>query len=259
MKITVCQLDNRSTAREEVWSLLAAHVESARPDLLVLPEMPFSDWLANDRPTPDAADRWAAAVAEQHRVLTEIEGWNAGAVLGTRPILRDGTSRRNEVFVATDGQPARGIREKYYLPDEAGYWEASWYDRGALEFPQTRVAGASIGVQVCTELWFFEWARRLGREGADIVAVPRATPRTSTSKWLAGGRSAAVTSGAFCVSSNLGSPLDDAEGFGGCGWIIDPEGNVLATTSEDDPFATVEIDLADARAAKSTYPRYVAE
>jgi N-carbamoylputrescine amidase len=259
MRITVCQLDNRSTVRDEVRSLLAAHVESARPDLLVLPEMPFSDWLANSRPGSDAADQWAAAVAEQQRVLTEVERWSAGAILGTRPILRDGTSRRNEVFVAIDGQPAQGVREKYYLPDEAGYWEASWYDRGALQFPLTQIAGASVGVQVCTELWFFEWARRLGHEGADIVAVPRATPRTSTSKWLAAGRSAAVTSGAFSVSSNLGSPRDDADGFGGCGWIIDPEGNVLATTSEDDPFATVDIDLAEARAAKSTYPRYVAE
>ena len=258
MRITVCQLDNRRAVRDEVLSLLAAHVESARPDLLVLPEMALSDWLAHDQPTSDAADRWAAAVEEHSRILSQVARWNA-AVLGTRPVLRDGRSRRNEVFVSGSGQAPHGIREKYYLPDEEGYWEASWYDRGPLEFALTQIADASVGVQVCTELWFFEWARRLGREGADIIAVPRATPRTSTSKWLAGGRSTAVTSGAFCASSNLGSPRDDPHGFGGCGWIIDPEGNVLATTSEDDPFTTVEIDLADARAAKSTYPRYVAE
>jgi N-carbamoylputrescine amidase len=42
------------------------------------------------------------------------------------------------------------------------------------------------------------------------------------------------------------------------GWIIGPEsGDVLGVTSEGLPFLTLEIDLAAADLAKSTYPRYV--
>ena len=41
--------------------------------------------------------------------------------------------------------------------------------------------------------------------------------------------------------------------------IISPEGDVLAQTSEDTPFATVDIDPEIARLSKLTYPRYVAE
>jgi N-carbamoylputrescine amidase len=88
---------------------------------------------------------------------------------------------------------------------------------------------------------------------------PRATLAPSADKWLAGGRAAAVVSGAYCVSSNFTGPTaGDLDPWGGLGWIIEPEeGGVLATTSEDAPFRTIEIDRAVADAAKRTYPRYV--
>ena len=41
--------------------------------------------------------------------------------------------------------------------------------------------------------------------------------------------------------------------------MIDPEGEVLATTSFDDPFATVEVDLGFSERSRSTYPRDVPE
>ena len=91
------------------------------------------------------------------------------------------------------------------------------------------------------------------------ICVPRATPHKSVQRWLAGGRAAAVCAGAFCLSSNLWTPPGGKVDCGGLGWIISPEGDVLAQTSEDSPFATVDIDPQFARQAKSTYPRYVAE
>ena len=106
---------------------------------------------------------------------------------------------------------------------------------------------------------FFEWARHYARSRADLLCVPRATPHGSTDKWLAGGQAAAVCSGAYCLSSNLWAPEGGAENLGGLAWIIDPEGEVLATTDLDNPFATAEIDLDLARQSKSTYPRYVPE
>lgn len=37
--------------------------------------------------------------------------------------------------------------------------------------------------------------------------------------------------------------------------VVSPDGDLLAFTDAQDPFATVEVDLAVAAAAKSTYPR----
>jgi len=75
-------------------------------------------------------------------------------------------------------------------------------------------------------------------------------------KWLAGGRTAAFVSGAFCLSSNHAGHAGHIE-LGGAGWICDPDGAVLALTSPDQPFVTLDLDLRLAKAAKSTYPRYV--
>jgi N-carbamoylputrescine amidase len=63
-----------------------------------------------------------------------------------------------------------------------------------------------------------------------------------------------VRSGAFSVSSNR---VDPTGACGGGGWIIDPQGTILALTTPDAPFATVNIDLSAAAAAKDDYPRYV--
>ncbi len=91
-----------------------------------------------------------------------------------------------------------------------------------------------------------------------MLVCPRATDITSVDKWIAGGRVAAVVSGAYCLSSNFSYREGDACKWGGNGWIIEPEGGtVLGTTSSEQPFLTLDIDLKVAEAAKHTYPRYI--
>ena len=68
------------------------------------------------------------------------------------------------------------------------------------------------------------------------------TESQSVDKWLAGGRAAAVMGGAFSLSSNRAGSNHGLT-YGGLGWVIGPDGQVLATTSDSEPFVTVEIDL----------------
>jgi hypothetical protein len=52
------------------------------------------------------------------------------------------------------------------------------------------------------------------------------------------------------------SPRVTASGtYGGGGWIIDPAGELWATTSASETFVTQEIDLLRASAAKHSYPQ----
>ena len=69
--------------------------------------------------------------------------------------------------------------------------------------------------------------------------------KTTNQEWLAGGRAAALASGAFCISSTRGS-YDNSSG--GAGWILAPDGRTLGVTSSDEPFVTVEVDLRQVRA-----------
>jgi N-carbamoylputrescine amidase len=143
---------------------------------------------------------------------------------------------------------------------EKGFWEASCYERGKRDFTAVRCKGTKVGFLICTELWFFEHAREYLKQGIHLLVCPRVTPKSSVDKWVAGGRAAAVVSGAFCLSSNLSGPNLESIAFGGAGWVIEPEeGHVLGVTSQNKPFLTVEIDLEHAEKAKRTYPRYVSD
>ena len=100
-------------------------------------------------------------------------------------------------------------------------------------------------------------SRQYGLRGVGLILVPRATPVTSRERWLVGGRVAAIVSGAYCLSSNRSGVSGAGDEFGGQGWIIDPDGEVLAVTSDAERFVTLNVDLQRAADAKATYPRYV--
>ncbi len=257
MKVTVCQLDNRDVALEAQLTALADHVARERSEILLLPEMCFAEWLAAE-PEADPA-RWSAAVDAHRRYLEWLPNLGVPAILGTQPVGEAAAERQNRAWLWRADTGAVDVHAKTYLPDEPGYWEASWYRRGPLEFEVCEALGVRIGVQICTEMWFFEWARKFARDGVELLCIPRATPHASVDKWLAGGRAAAVCAGAWCLSSNLWNPPGGRADCGGVGWIVSPEGDVVATTCEDEPFASRDIDLQFARASKSTYPRYVVE
>jgi N-carbamoylputrescine amidase len=178
-------------------------------------------------------------------------------VLGSRPVI-DGGRFFNEGFVWQRASGYRGVHRKYYLPDEKGFWEASWSARGGYDFKVAEIEGLRVGFLICTELWFGARARDYARQGVHLLVCPRATPDASTDKWVAGGITAAVVSGGFCVSSNLNGPNIAGLPFGGAGWVIEPEeGRLLGRTSRETPLVTVDIDPARAESAKHTYPRYV--
>lgn len=216
-------------------------IELPPVDLLVLPELAFSPWVCATRDVDPAA--WAV-------VEPELDRLEATVVVGTMAVTQDGR-RYNDAFVYFDGA-VQARHRKTFLPDEPGFWEATWYDRGPVDFAPVDTPVGRLGISICTEMWFTQHTY----SDVDIVVVPRATPAETTAKWLAGGATQAVCAGAFCISSNRAESVAGTT-MGGAGWVIDPEGSAVAVTG-DDPAVVVDIDLAQARAAKSTYPRYVA-
>lgn len=219
-------------------------------ELVLLPEMPFFPWIASSNRVEN--ENWVAAVHSHDDWIPRFADLKPSIVLGSRPTQH----RRNEGFVWE--QAYRSVHEKYYLPDEEGFWEATWYERGDGEFRSAPAGAALVGFSICTEMWFTEHARSYARQGIHILACPRATELSTVDKWIAGGRAAAVMSGAFCISANRSG---DGSGihWGGSGWIIDPDGQVLGVTTSDEPYLTLELDLEKANSAKETYPRYVTE
>jgi predicted amidohydrolase len=251
MRITVCEMpdDPEQFARE--WVRLSRHTKRESSDLVLLPEMPFFYWFCS-APRFDPAI-WREAVRKHKQWMERISELGATVVLGSRPVDRRGR-RLNEGFVWSNKTGVRGVHLKRYLPDEPGYYEARWYERGKKLFAPFRVAGWKAGFMICSDLWSMVNARTYGKNGVELVAVPRATGEESVDKWVAGGRVAAVLAAAYCASSNRTGKRGNAR-FGGHGWVIDPDGGVLALTSKARPFVTVEIERGRADRAKTTYPR----
>jgi N-carbamoylputrescine amidase len=256
IRATVCELRNSPEDFAGDWERLVAHAKAERSDLVLLPELAFAPWFAL-KPRFDPLV-WFTSVAAHDAWMQYLPDLAPAAAIGTRPIDSDG-ARFNQGFLWTTDKGYIPVHEKYYLPDEDGFWEASWYGRGEREFTPFGWGAARIGMQICTELWFMEHTRAYGQAGVHLLAVPRATPRETLDKWLAGGRAAAVIAGAFTLSSNSISRPNDLANLGGQGWIIGPDGEVLGLTSPDQPFVTIDLDLAAAEHAKQTYPRDVSD
>lgn len=255
MRVTICQLPNEPTELESSWNGLVDHVKRHESELVLLPEMPFHGWLAHTNRVD--LDRWHHAIEAHDRWARRLAELSPATVVSTRPAGSDGT-RQNVGYVWGPSIGRQDVHSKYYLPDEPGFWEATWYERGDGDFSAFEARGAKIGMLICTELWFNVRAREYLKQGVDILVCPRATPNPSAGKWVAGGRVAAVTSGAFCLSSNLSGTTAEGCDFAGVGWIIEPEeGEVLGLTSPQEPFLTIDVDLAKAKRAKTSYPRYI--
>ncbi|MDX1468103.1 MAG: carbon-nitrogen hydrolase family protein [Acidimicrobiia bacterium] len=255
MNVTVCQLPDPPEGFEESWESLSAHTRENGSELVLLPEMIFHPWVA----WTDEVDssEWEAAVESHEKWLERLYELDVPIVAGSRPVTTSDGVRHNQAFVWHDGTVQDG-HVKYYLPDEPGFWEATWYQPGDGSFEPEPVGDLTAGFMICTDMWFTEHARGYARGGAHFILAPRATEASTRDKWLAGGRAAAVMSGAYCLSSNREGESNGVS-YAGMGWIIDPDGLVLARTSSETPFATVDIDPEVALKAKETYPRYVKE
>lgn len=255
MRVTVCELPNEPVALENAWLGLVQHVKANESEFVLLPEMPFYSWLAHTRNMDSS--QWDQAIQSHEAWISRLEELAPAVVAGTRPVIVEG-KRQNAGYVWEADRGARTVHTKYYLPDEPGFWEASWYERGDGDFSLAETSKGKVGFLICTEIWFNSRAREYGKGGMQLLLCPRATPNPTAAKWVAGGQAAAVVSGAFCLSSNLGGVTPEGGDYAGVGWIIEPgEGRVLGLTSPKQPYLTLEIDLKEADRAKETYPRYV--
>ena len=248
MRVTVCELPHAPDALAPAWAGLCRHASRHRSELVLLPEFAFVEPVWEGEAFDHA--RWAAAVARSEVWLERLAELEAAFVVGTRPSGAAGR-RFNQGYLWSAGGEILPLRSKVHLPDEPGSREARWFERGDAGFPAFQAGPLSFGLNVCSELWALDTYAAYAREGVHAVLSPRATAAATTGRWLSVGTVAAVRSGAFSLSSNR---VDPTGACGGLGWIIAPDGQLLARTTPDMPFATLDLDLAVPAAARMGYP-----
>ncbi|MEN0054674.1 MAG: carbon-nitrogen hydrolase family protein [Mucilaginibacter sp.] len=258
MKITICQLSDNEIEFAEDWELLKTHISQNNSDLLLLPEMPFCKWVASTKNVNEAAK--LDSVQKHEQWISAVEELGVQYVVYSRPVM-ESDHYFNTAFVYVKGIGHQKIHTKAFFPEEPHFWEESWYSRETNpSFEIVDLGNLKIGVLLCTEMWFTEYARKYGKQGIDLLLCPRATEESSINQWIRCGQTLAVISGAYCLSSNKAGIGDNHFAWGGTSFIAGPmTGDLLGTTTDDEKFVTREIDLSKSREAKTDYPLYVKE
>ena len=250
VKVTCVELPDSPT--QKTWNILSEHVKECETEILLLNEMPFYPWfvLSKEFKLKIAED----AVRSNDESMSILNELGCKHIIASRPVIENG-KLYNEAFILTE-QKYTPVHVKHFLPEETGFFEDSWFSRKPPVFDLFDVGQNRAGIMLCTELWFSEYARSYGKNGAHFIMVPRATKIDGLERWKVGFRYAAIVSGAYIISSNRAGKIVDDD-YAGYGCIVDPNGEILAHTSNDNPFVTLDLDPAHAQEAKKSYPRYV--
>ncbi len=235
----------------EDWTALRSDLKRSQPDLLVLNELPFGPWLAARERFDGAA--WEDSLAAHAAGLAALPELGVPAVVGTRPVDLGG-HRCNQAFVWTQGGDFVFPHTKQHIPDSPGYRETTWTEPGEVRFEIVEVSGLRIGFLICTDIMFTEHARQYGREGVDLIVVPRAMPPGAAHTFDVALRMTAIVSGCSVASSNRGGRDSAGEPFEGRGCIIDPLGNTVAQTSSHQRLVVHEISTDFSDWKKTVYP-----
>jgi predicted amidohydrolase len=253
-RVSVVEWPDGLLPGSDKWDRIRAEVERAKPDILITNEMPFGQWTPTTREyDKDIAAQWADI---HETALGHLAALSVARVLSSRPVLADGFLI-NEAFLLEEGE-YRFLHHKHLFPSEPGWEEATWFRPITHGFTPQASGETIIGALVCTELMFPQYAKLLGQRKAQLIGVPRATG-ANHNLWRSAAVMAAVTAGAYVASSNRVKNESLTMPFGGGGFIVDPSGQVLASTSTEQAIATVDIDEAVADAAKHEYPAYVTD
>jgi N-carbamoylputrescine amidase len=246
-RLATCEFPDEAASAEAMWRCLERTLTQRPVDLLVLPELAGVDSFWGS--SLFDAGIWHEAVGIHAKIAEKLEPLRAKRIVGTRALEQAG-QRWNQAFLWTPEDGLTGGRCKAWLPQEEGGWEATWFDSGQKDISTMRSGELCFATLVCTEIMVSSAARSLGQAGVQVIAAPRAT--SGHSRWEVATRMAAIAAGAFVVTANR-----RGHEFAGGSWIVTPDGEVLARTSDGDPIICLDVELAAANAAKCTYPRNV--
>lgn len=254
LKVAFVEWPEGLSTRDPHWVELRDSVTKARPEILVINELPFGPWLA---------DGAVFSEGEAHRSIRAHEDGLEGlidlaipAVISSRPVW-NGKRLANEAFVLSN-EVVRPLHRKQYFPSEPGWFESAWYAGDGSGFGVAEVLGIKVGVLLCTEAMFNERARAYGKQSASLIVIPRASG-TNIESWKIAGAMASLVSGAYVVSSNRIGLSSGGTQFGGGGFAYAPQGRLLAVTSSANPLRTLELDPRMSTIAQGDYPCYVPE
>ncbi|MDO0973352.1 carbon-nitrogen hydrolase family protein [Mycolicibacterium frederiksbergense] len=242
---------------EQNYALIAALTAQARErgvDFMVLPEAAVGGYLSSlgnhgdtvkttQRSLPPAIRLDGPEIARIQQLIGDLV-----IAIGFCELAEDGQTRYNTAAVL-DGDRIYGTYRKVHQPLGEGMSYSAGDGYGVFDTPIGRV-----GLQICYDKAFPEAARMMALDGAQIIASLSAWPaaRTATAENLQDDRwtyrfnlfdmARALDNQVFWIASNQSGTFGSLR-YVGNAKVVDPGGNILATTLLDSGMAVAEVDL----------------
>jgi predicted amidohydrolase len=242
---------------EQNYALIETLVDEARAknvDFLVLPEAAIGGYLSSlgnhgdttkttKKSLPPAISLDGPEIARVQRIIGDLT-----IAIGFCEIAEDGETRYNAAAVL-DGGTVYGTYRKVHQPLGEGMSYSPGDGYGVFDTPIGRV-----GLQICYDKAFPEAARIMALDGAQVIASLSAWPaaRTATAENLQDDRwtyrfnlfdsARALDNQVFWIASNQSGTFGSLR-YVGNAKVVDPGGNVLATTLLGSGMAVAKVDI----------------
>lgn len=243
---------------EDNYATIRTYVEQARErgvQLLVFPEAAIGGYLSSlgnhgdtvkttSRSLPPAIRLDGPEIQRVQSIIGDLV-----IAIGFCELAEDGQTRYNAAAIL-DGSRIYGSYRKVHQPLGENMSYSAGDDYGVFDTPVGRV-----GLQICYDKAFPEAARMMALGGAEIIASLSAWPaaRTATAQNLQDDRwtyrfnlfdtARALDNQVFWIASNQSGTFGSLR-YVGNAKVVDPGGNVLATTLLDSGMAVADIDVA---------------
>src|SRR3954468_12536794 len=132
MRVTVCELPHEPDLLTATWTALCAHTDAHGSQLVLLPELAMVEAVWEHDEFDPA--RWSAVETLSDVQLGRLPELRAEFVVGTRPVRVNGR-RSNQGYLWSAAHGVRPLRSKFFMPDEPGNWEETWFAPGDPRFP----------------------------------------------------------------------------------------------------------------------------
>ncbi|AQT79475.1 carbon-nitrogen hydrolase family protein [Mycolicibacterium litorale] len=242
---------------DQNYALIASLVAEARErdvDFLVLPEAAIGGYLSSlgnhgdsvrtsNRSLPPAIRLDGPEIGRVQQLVGDLV-----VAIGFCELADDGVTRYNAAALL-DGSTVYGSYRKVHQPLGEGMSYSAGSGYGVFDTPVGRV-----GLQICYDKAFPEAARIMALDGAQIIASLSAWPaaRTATAENLQEDRwtyrfntfdvARALDNQVFWVASNQSGTFGSLR-YVGNAKVVDPGGNILATTLLGSGMAVAEVDV----------------
>jgi len=227
---------------------LRSVVRSAPCDLAVFPELYLTGYRVGDRihhlALREGSPLWSELRATAHETHTTL-------VIGAPISSNERKGEIHNAAIAVTPDRELRVQVKRYLPNFGPFEEGVPFTPSDRSAP-IAVAGASLGLEVCYDVFFPEVSRELALAGAELLVAISAAPVTSRRLFDRLLPARAIENAVPMVYVNRVG-VEDGFVFGGGSGAWDARGEPLAGVSVDLPDAgseesarLVDIDLAEA-------------